>query len=182
MGPGPDAGGSKPKVSRDQAPDMSGISAAPTDAGKLTAKANAKPAIRRTYVMASLSARLEIRSFGFRYLRASVVVVFMRVLGADILHPIGAGLAIGRSAAPRHGEIVVVFHRELHLQSLAFVVGVDGRGLLRSNAAIGPHVALLGCARDFVIDQPIPLYHMQPFAVGRAVLIDLRDASDFEDR
>src|ERR1051326_7996608 len=114
---------------------------------------------------------LKIRSFGFRHLRASAVIIFMRVLGADILHPVGAGLAVGRGAAPCHGEIVLVFHRELHLQSLAFVVGVDGRGLLSGDAAIGPHIALLGCARGLIVDQTITLHNVELLAIGRAVLI-----------
>ena len=82
----------------------------------------------------------EIRLIGARDVGVLVVIIFMKVFGADDLPPFVRVEHVGHGRGPGRREHPPVLHREMNLQILARIVVVDRALLLvffkpRSNAS-----------------------------------------------
>ena len=97
----------------------------------------------------------EIRPVRRRHRGVPSGIIFMPVFGADIFRPFAQGTPISYSRRPRHREGALILDRELELQSLTLIVGVDSP---LGDAAVLFFAPFLRFFRGFVIQQPRPAF------------------------
>src|SRR5690348_3790543 len=99
-------------------------------------------------------------------------IIFIGILGADLLLPGPFEPAIGHDGRPGHREHLRIFDRKLELKPWAGIGGIDHSSAAKTRRAIFLLMMLGGFSRDAAVDEAITFDDMQRVAAGSPETID----------